>query len=75
MNQNMIGDECEQGEDQDHDGFLGGADNCPRVFNANQQDLDGDGERGWASSQAEGTSVTGTWTGTGWGMRRTTARW
>ena len=42
INQNLIGDDCEKGEDKDKDGFVGEGDNCPDKFNANQMDIDKD---------------------------------
>ena len=38
----MIGDVCEQGEDEDNDGFVGDGDNCPHKLNPDQTDIDKD---------------------------------
>jgi len=43
INNNLIGDACDDGLDSDLDGVPDGVDNCPGMANADQLDIDGDG--------------------------------
>lgn len=43
IDNDLVGDACDNNIDRDHDGIQYGLDNCPLYANANQLDTDGDG--------------------------------
>lgn len=44
MDNDLIGDQCDNNQDIDEDGHQNNLDNCPYVANANQADHDNDGK-------------------------------
>lgn len=44
MDNDLVGDECDNNEDIDDDGHQNNQDNCPYISNANQADHDNDGK-------------------------------
>lgn len=43
VDNDLVGDQCDNNEDIDEDGHQNNQDNCPYISNANQADHDGDG--------------------------------
>lgn len=43
MDNDLVGDQCDNNEDIDEDGYQNNLDNCPYIPNANQADHDKDG--------------------------------
>lgn len=44
MDNDLIGDQCDNNQDIDEDGHQNNLDNCPYIANANQADHDNDGK-------------------------------
>ena len=54
----VVGDVCD--DDRDGDGILNTEDNCPDVSNADQTDMDGDGEGDVCDDDRDGDSILNT---------------
>lgn len=44
IDNDLVGDACDNNMDRDRDGIQYGIDNCPKVPNSDQLDTDGDGK-------------------------------
>lgn len=57
VDNDLVGDQCDNNEDVDEDGHQNNQDNCPYISNASQADHDGDGQGDACDSDDDGDGV------------------